>query len=148
MKIPVVCLLLFMMLAACSSGQYVTATPRRLHKAMGKGYTTVVNNDTLASDTLFLDKDEYRNVRIDKSRKTVYITTHNTLISIAELKERYKRDSVALGCVVFKGLAFLNGKKVYIQQSLIKDTLLLRREKIAETTLFCSPPRGDVLIIN
>lgn len=140
---------LLVLLAGCSAVQFTAATPRRLNKALDKNYTVLINGDTLVFDKLLLDDNELQNVMIKKSKKTVSVTTntYNRLISIGELKQRYRRDTADVAFVVFQGLVYDTHEKTFFQQTLIGDTTLIKKEKISSTTFFCDPPKGDILIV-
>ncbi|MFP9098898.1 hypothetical protein ACLI09_07580 [Flavobacterium sp. RHBU_24] len=139
---------LFMLLAGCSAGQFTAATPRRLEKALDKHYTVLVNSDTLVFDKILLDDKELQNVSINKSIKTIAVATNtqNRLISIGELKQRYRRDSADVAFVVFQGLVYATNEKTFFQQTLIGDTTLIKKEKIS-SVISCHLPKGDILIV-
>jgi hypothetical protein len=139
---------LLVLLASCSAVQFATATPRRLKKALDKDYTVIVNGDTLVFDKLLLDDHELQNVTINNSVKTISVATNarNRLVNIDELKQRYRRDSTDVAFVVFQGLVYDTNEKTFIQQTLISDTTLVKKEKISSITL-CHPPKGDILIV-
>ena len=139
---------LLMLLAGCSAGQFTAATPHRLKKALDKNYTVLVNGDTLVFDKLLLDDNELQNVTINKSIKTICVTTNarNRLVTIDELNQRYKRDSTDVAFVVFQGLVYDTNEKTFFQQTLITDTTLIKREKLSTATLY-HLPKGDILIV-
>ncbi len=119
-------------------------------------YKTFVDNESVDLETIFLNKDNIENIRIDKRTRELKITqlkpTKLFLIKNFELDSLFPNRKIVakrkIDLIIIDGIPMTDSlkEKTKIDLNAIKSISILTAEKINNST-FCRKYDGDLLLI-
>lgn len=130
------------------------STINKVNKLNKDGYTFIVDKDTMVFDKLYLDDNFDHNFEIDKDKKTIRLITTTELeklVSVPTILKIYSTDTNQVVFLIFNGSLFdsSSSKNIYSQYSLINEIdARINKDSLNVIGAFCSPPNGDIIIIN
>ena len=129
----------------------------KILKKYSTEYKMFVDNEKTDLETVFLDKDNIENIRIDKRTKELKITQlkRNELFEIKNLnldslsagRRGWNKNKISL--IVIDGIPLIDSLKesTKIDLNAIEHLEIITQEKLNKNTTWCRGFDGDVLII-
>jgi len=152
-------ILLFLSISffSCATGSLKYNRNKILEK-YSKEYEIFVDNEKTNLEVFFLDKDNIKNIRINKRKKEIKITQHKTT-KLLELKninldslytEKRGSNKRKIELIVIDGIPLdesLN-EKIKIDPNSIESFEIITKEEMNNpASMFCRAYNGDVLLI-
>ena len=129
----------------------------KILKKYSSEYKMFVDNEKMDLETVFLDKDNIDNIRINKRTKELKITQLKTtelfemknlnLDSLSAGRRGWNKKKISL--IVIDGIPLIDSlkEKTKIDLNAIKLLEIITQEKLNKNTTWCRGFDGDVLII-
>jgi predicted double-glycine peptidase len=128
----------------------------KILKKYSTDYETFLDNQKIDLETVYLDKDNIENIRIDRKTKKLKITQfkHAEFFSM----ENWNLDSISanrrgwdkknIGMIIIDGILLTDSLKgkIRIDPNSIKLFEIVSKEKLNENT-FCGSYDGDIILI-
>jgi len=129
----------------------------KISKKYSKNYTTFVDNKKMALETVYLDKNNIKDVIINRKLKELKITQFKrtklfeiknlNLDSLSAGRRGWKKNKIAL--IVIDGIPIIDSlkEKTKIDINTIEHLEIIPQDKMNKGTTWCRGFNGDVLII-
>jgi hypothetical protein len=129
----------------------------KILKKYSAEYKMFVDNERMDLETVFLDKDNIENIRIDKRTKELKITQLKPT-ELFEMKDlnldslsagRRGWDKKKISLIVIDGIPLIDSlkEKTKIDLNAIEHLEIISQEKLNKNTIWCRGFDGDVMII-
>ncbi|MCF7569654.1 hypothetical protein L3X37_15005 [Sabulilitoribacter arenilitoris] len=149
-------LLLILTLTFSCATRNIKYDRNKILKKYSAEYKMFVDNEKMDLETVYLDKDNIENIRIDKRTKELKITQFKPT-ELFEMKD-WNLDSLSAGrrgwdkkkieLIIIDGIPMVDSlkQKIKIDPNAIKNFTILSQEKMNNMTL-CRGYDGDVILI-